>query len=497
MLILVMCQNPATLRRLISEHRALHKSPLPPNYLFPLTTPSSTISGDLTQLVVLLVGPQGTAYGDGLWRLQLKMPDDYPMSPPKAVFKTRIWHPNVEETTGVVCVDTLKRDWKKDLTLRDVLVTISCLLIYPNPDSALNASAGQLLQEDYDTFARHAKLMTSIHAPVPRPLKVAASEARRRIDETGTSSKLNRERNKGKQREHIGSAIATESAPRDTSRADVEARRSRSPITRHVDPPQHQNRAEESDAEEPDEGAESKENDPSLSPSPVTPAMPSPRRNVLGKRPLSDLPTPTDPDVDDVDNKNDDDHEEENLSASERNIVNNHSDNQSRSSSSSSSNPNGARKSPKLSDRGAGINASGRILDEVATSSKSEACSTDTIITPFADADAEGTSTSISTSTQDSDLAPIDKPTTIFDEGKENITAPLAPKALHQQDVKKPSQPLGMMAPPLPLSSSILGSSEERRSASAPRRGSAASGGSSSGSMRAKNTKPRVGLRRL
>lgn len=50
------------------------------------------------------------------------MPDDYPQSPPKASFRTRIWHPNVEESTGGVCVDTLKRDWESSLTLRDVLI---------------------------------------------------------------------------------------------------------------------------------------------------------------------------------------------------------------------------------------------------------------------------------------------------------------------------------------------------------------------------------------
>ena len=38
------------------------------------------------------------------------------------------------------------------------------LLIYPNPESALNEEAGKLLLEEYDSFARHAKLMTNIHA---------------------------------------------------------------------------------------------------------------------------------------------------------------------------------------------------------------------------------------------------------------------------------------------------------------------------------------------
>lgn len=77
---------------------------------------------DLTQLTILLTGPQGTPYSHGLWILSLKLPDDYPRSPPKAFFKTRIWHPNVEENTGSVCVDTLKKDWEAKLTLRDVLI---------------------------------------------------------------------------------------------------------------------------------------------------------------------------------------------------------------------------------------------------------------------------------------------------------------------------------------------------------------------------------------
>ena len=41
---------------------------------------------------------------------------------------------------------------------------IRCLLIEPNPESALNEEAGKLLLEDYEAYARHARLMTSIHA---------------------------------------------------------------------------------------------------------------------------------------------------------------------------------------------------------------------------------------------------------------------------------------------------------------------------------------------
>ena len=217
----------------------------------------------------MLTGPQGTPYTDGLWKLHLKIPSDYPKSPPKAAFKTKIYHPNVEESTGSVCLDTLKRDWQPKLTLRDILITISCLLINPNPDSALNSEAGKLLQEDFESFARKARLMTSIHARIPPNLRSAAIEARTRGEE--------------KQK----SGVKTYEAP------------------------------DHSDTGEDDEVSASKENDPSISPSPVSPPPTiQPRRNtILGKRPLSDLPTPEEPPSDDESQTH------SHLSASERNIA--------------------------------------------------------------------------------------------------------------------------------------------------------------------------------
>ena len=81
-------------------------------------------------------------------------------------------------------METLKRDWDSSLTLRDVLVTISCLLIQPNPDSALNAEAGALIQEDYGAFAKRAELMTSIQAGIPTGLMDAVKEAQSRGQES-------------------------------------------------------------------------------------------------------------------------------------------------------------------------------------------------------------------------------------------------------------------------------------------------------------------------
>ncbi|DBB03669.1 hypothetical protein WJX82_006008 [Trebouxia sp. C0006] len=112
-------------------------------------------------------GPAGTPYEDGTFRMKMILGPDFPNMPPKGYFLTKIFHPNVSKT-GEICVNVLKRDWKSDLGLRHVLVIIRCLLIEPFPESALNEEAGKLLLENYEEYAKHAKLMTSIHAQPPK-----------------------------------------------------------------------------------------------------------------------------------------------------------------------------------------------------------------------------------------------------------------------------------------------------------------------------------------
>lgn len=65
---------------------------------------------------------------------------------------------------GDICVSALKKDWAPTMGLRHVLTVVRCLLIHPNPDSALNEEAGRLLNEDHEAFSKMARLQTEIHA---------------------------------------------------------------------------------------------------------------------------------------------------------------------------------------------------------------------------------------------------------------------------------------------------------------------------------------------
>ncbi|KAI5857981.1 ubiquitin-conjugating enzyme/RWD-like protein, partial [Tricharina praecox] len=161
-------------RRLAQDHAMISNTP-PSDYFF-----AGDSSDDLTGLSIYLVGPTGTPFESGVFHISLRIPPTYPQDPPKANFTTKIFHPNVDGRTGDVCVDTLKRDWNPKLTLHDVLVTIRCLLVFPNPTSSLNEAAGKLLLDDYEAFARHARLMTEVHAAIPEKLKKDVEETRLR-----------------------------------------------------------------------------------------------------------------------------------------------------------------------------------------------------------------------------------------------------------------------------------------------------------------------------
>ncbi|KAI9634894.1 ubiquitin-conjugating enzyme/RWD-like protein [Dioszegia hungarica] len=133
---------------------------------------------DLTCLEGLIQGPGdaseaqgsqiGTPYEGGYYRVRFEFTSDYPNVPPKCTMMTKIFHPNVSKG-GEICVDTLKKGWKREYGVGHVLVTVKCLLIYPNPESALDEEAGKQLLADYEGYCKYARLMTSIHATPKLP----------------------------------------------------------------------------------------------------------------------------------------------------------------------------------------------------------------------------------------------------------------------------------------------------------------------------------------
>lgn len=118
---------------------------------------------DITDISADIQGPEATPFTGGVFRVRLSLPSDFPNTPPKGFFVTKIFHPNISKT-GEICVNTLKRDWKSDLGIGHVLQVIRCLLINPFPESALNDDAGKLFMEDYPQYCKKAQMYTEVHA---------------------------------------------------------------------------------------------------------------------------------------------------------------------------------------------------------------------------------------------------------------------------------------------------------------------------------------------
>ena len=103
--------------------------------------------------IVKLDGPKDTLYEDGTWFLRIYIPDTYPFKSPSIGFANKIFHPNIEETSGSICLDALNQEWTPLFDLLIIFNTfIPQLLTYPNPDDPFNQYASQLFLEDKEKY---------------------------------------------------------------------------------------------------------------------------------------------------------------------------------------------------------------------------------------------------------------------------------------------------------------------------------------------------------
>jgi len=112
---------------------------------------------------VMISGPDSSPFEGGIFKLELFLPDPYPMEPPKVRFTTKIYHPNIDKL-GRICLDILKDKWSPALQIRTVLLSIQALLSAPNPDDPLANDVAQHWKSDEKDAIRVARQWTQQYA---------------------------------------------------------------------------------------------------------------------------------------------------------------------------------------------------------------------------------------------------------------------------------------------------------------------------------------------
>ncbi|KXH52745.1 ubiquitin-conjugating enzyme [Colletotrichum simmondsii] len=125
------------------------------------------------EFYVRFKGPTETPFEGGVWKVHVELPDQYPYKSPSIGFVNRIFHPNIDELSGSVCLDVINQTWSPMFDMINIFeVFLPQLLRYPNPTDPLNGEAAALMIREPKSYDAKVKEYVQKYAS-----KDAADEA--------------------------------------------------------------------------------------------------------------------------------------------------------------------------------------------------------------------------------------------------------------------------------------------------------------------------------
>ena len=109
-------------------------------------------------------------YENGKFDLNVSFPKDYPWSPPTVHFLTKVYHPNIDYTTGEICLSLLDKEnkdetgWRPAHNITSIMLSIQSFLTDPNVDDPMNVRIASEFRDNRKQFEDMARKWTIKYA---------------------------------------------------------------------------------------------------------------------------------------------------------------------------------------------------------------------------------------------------------------------------------------------------------------------------------------------